>query len=275
MANALVDTEWVAKHALDPNVRLIEIDWDGLEEYKTGHIPGAIGWNWKSALWDPTARQFPIDDDFCARMAKAGIDNDTTVVFYGAPIQFGTYAWWVFKLFGHADVRMLDGGQVKWENEGRPITKDVPEIAPIAYNIQNQRKDIRAGRDHVLEEIDNPNCAILDHRSVEEYSGSRVGLPGKPDVGAERSGRIPGALHIPFDSLLNDDTTFKTIDQMADIIGSKAPEKSAQIISYCRLAHRATLASFVMTELLGYKNVRVYDGSWTEWGSIVGVPIER
>ena len=190
MTDALVDTNWVAKHVDDPNVRLIEINWDGVEDYNTGHIPGAIGWNWKSALWHPTERQFPTDDDFCARMANAGISNEKTVVIYGAPVQFGTYAWWVFKLFGHADVRMLDGGKVKWKNEGRPITQDIPEIAPATYTIENQHQNIRAGRDQVLEEIDNPDCAILDHRSVEEYSGSRVGLPGKPDVGAERYGRI-------------------------------------------------------------------------------------
>ncbi|OUS07511.1 hypothetical protein A9Q96_06275 [Rhodobacterales bacterium 52_120_T64] len=275
MTDALVDTNWVAKHVNDSNVRLIEIDWDGLEDYNTGHIPGAIGWNWKSALWDQTDRQFPTDDDFCARMSNAGVSNNTTVVFYGAPVQFGTYAWWVLKLFGHTDVRILDGGQVKWEKEGRPIAKDIPEIVLEKYTIKNKRMEIRAGRDHVLAEMNNSNCSILDHRSGEEYSGSRVGLPGKLDVGAERYGRIPGATHVPFDSLLNDDTTFKTIDQLTYIIGSLVPDKSGQIISYCRLAHRATLASFVMTELLGYKNVRVYDGSWTEWGSIVGVPIER
>lgn len=263
------------KHMFDPNVRLVEINRDGLDAYKAGHIPGAIGWNWKAALWDPLERQFPSDDEFCTRMATAGINNDTTVVFYGAPVQFGTYAWWVLNLFGHKDVRMLDGGQVKWEKEGRPITTDIPNLSVANYTIQTQRKDIRAGRDDVLREIKKPDCAILDHRSIEEYSGTRVSIPGTPDVGAERYGRIPGALHVPFDSLLNEDTTFKSIDEIAKIIGAQASDKSAQIISYCRLSHRATLASFVMTELLGYENVRVYDGSWTEWGSIVGVPIER
>ncbi len=275
MTAALVDTDWVVKHADDPNVRLIEIDWDGLEAYKVGHIPGAIGWNWKAALWDPFERQFPTNDDFCSRLGNYGIHSDTTVIFYGVPVQFGTYAWWVFRLFGHADVRMLNGGQVKWQREGRSITQEVPTISQVTYRMSGRSEQMRAGRDYVLEKIDDPACTILDHRSTEEYSGIRVGLPGKPDVGAERYGRIPGALHIPFDAFLNDDTTFKSTLEIRKILSALALDESQSIISYCRLAHRATLASFVMTELLGYENVRVYDGSWTEWGSIVGFPIER
>lgn len=275
METVLVDIDWVAGHINDPNVRLIEIDWDGLDAYKSGHIPGAIGWNWKVALWDPLERQFPSIEEFCSRMSAAGIGPETTVVFYGVPVQFGTYAWWVLKYFGHADVRMLDGGQVKWELEGRPTSTEVPEFSPVDYKLAERDDTIRAGREMVLQKLGNPDCTILDHRSEEEYSGARVGLPGKPDTGAERAGRIPGALHLPYDALLNDDTTFKSEDELRAIVSAYVPDNTQSVISYCRLAHRATLASFAMTELLGYTNVRVYDGSWTEWGSIVGVPIEK
>lgn len=272
---SLVDTDWIAAHVDDPNVRLIEIDWDGLVDYEAGHVPGALGWNWKAALWDPFEREFPSEADFAARLGAAGIAADTTVVFYGAPVQFGTYAWWVFRLMGHADVRMLDGGKVKWHAEGRPVTKDEPVVEPATYVVGPGTGGIRAGRDDVLANIGKPETVILDHRSPEEYSGERVGLPGKPDVGAERYGRIPGARHLPFDSLLNEDSSFKSKAELEEIVGRHVSSKDQPVLSYCRLSHRATLASFVMTELLGYENVRVYDGSWTEWGSMVGMPIER
>ncbi|MES0882528.1 sulfurtransferase [Roseibium sp. SCP14] len=272
---SLVNCDWVAKHSSDPNVRLIEIDWDGLQDYEAGHIPGALGWNWKAALWDPLERNFPSDEDFAARLGAAGISADTTVVFYGAPVQFGTYAWWVFKLFGHADVRLLDGGKVRWRLEGRPITQDIPKVDVSSYTLGQRAGHIRAGRDDVMKAIGETGTVILDHRSLEEYSGERVGLPGKPDVGAERYGRIPGARHVPFDSLLNGDTTFRSPNEIREIAGRFVTSPQQPVISYCRLAHRATLASFAMTELLDFENVRVYDGSWTEWGSMVGMPIER
>jgi thiosulfate/3-mercaptopyruvate sulfurtransferase len=272
---SLVETNWLAEHIADPTVRVIEIDWDGLTGYEAGHIPGCIGWHWKTMLWDPLEREFPKDEEWAQRLGNAGISQDTTVVIYGAPIQFGTYAWWVFKLFGHADVRILNGGKVKWENEGRALSTDEPIISKVDYGSPNRNENARVGRRNVLEKIGDPNCIILDHRSEEEYLGRRVGLPGKPDVGAERYGRIPGARHVPFDTLLNEDTSFKSADELQKIIGTYVTSKDMPVISYCRLAHRATLASFAMTELLGFSNVRVYDGSWTEWGSLVGVPIER
>lgn len=272
---SLVETDWLAERISDPSVRVIEVCWDGRTDYEAGHIPGSLGWHWKTELWDPFERQFPTDDEFSARLGRAGIGADTTVVFYGSPVQFGTYAWWVFKLFGHSDVRILNGGKVKWRNEGRALSKEEPTVAPVSYKMSPRRPDLRAGREDVLQAIDDPDCSILDHRSREEYVGERVGLPGKPDVGAERYGRIPGAVHVPFDSLLNDDTTFRAIHEIKEIIGASVDGADRPVISYCRLAHRATLASFAMTELLGHSNVRVYDGSWTEWGSMVGVPIER
>lgn len=272
---SLVDSEWLAGRLSDPGVRVIEIDWEGREAYSDGHLPGAAGWNWKAALWDPLTRQFPADEDFAARLGAAGVTRDTTVVLYGVPVQFGTYAWWVFKLFGHDDVRILDGGKEKWVAEGRPVEVDEPSFTPTEY-VRPERMDrIRATRDDVLAVLDDPATVILDHRSFEEYSGERVGLPGKPNVGAERSGRIPGARHVPFESLLNEDGTFRSAVEIADILRPHVTGPDTPVICYCRLAHRATLASFAITELLGFRNVRVYDGSWTEWGSMVGMPIER
>lgn len=271
----LVETEWLAQNLSNENLRIIEINWDGLKSYDTEHIPGSVGWNWKEALWDPFERQFPSESEFAARLGSVGIKADTTVIIYGAPIQFGTYAWWVFKLFGHKDVGILNGGKIKWRNEGRDLVADVPTFESCIYDIPRFSGKSRASRRDVLQALGNDQISILDHRSFEEYSGQRVGLPGKPDVGAERYGRIPTAKHLPFDSLLNDDSSFKSKEEIQAQVDALGLAPSSSIISYCRLAHRATLAYFAMTELLDFKDVRVYDGSWTEWGSLVGVPIER
>ncbi len=169
MTLALVSTDWVAAHVDDPTVKLIEVDWDGLDAYRTSHIPGAIGWNWKDALWDPFERQFPSDEEFCRRLGESGIGNNTTVVFYGVPVQFGTYAWWVFKYFGHDDVRLLDGGRVKWESDGRPLTRDVPVHSSAQYRNPDRNQTIRAGRDDVMGEIANlraPFSIIARTRSI-------------------------------------------------------------------------------------------------------------
>lgn len=271
----LVEPDWIEAHRNDPNVRLIEIDWDGTDAYEEGHIPGALGWNWKDALWDPLRREFPTPEEFARRLGNAGIGNDTTVVFYGCPVQFGTYGWWVFKYCGHMDARMLNGGQVRWEKDGRPLTKVVPEISPARYEPTRRIESMRVLCADVLTALQDPDALILDHRSPEEFCGTMVGVPGRADVGAERYGRIPGARHVHFADLLNADETFKSDGDLRAIFEAAGASADRDIISYCRLSHRATLAGFVLTELLGYKQLRVYDGSWTEWGSIVGVPIER
>ena len=272
---SLVSTDWIAENIDDPNICLIEIDRDGVSAYQSGHIPGALGWHWKSSLWDPLERQFPTSEDFAERLGAAGIGNETIVVFYGEPVQFGTYAWWVFKNMGHDDVRILDGGGVKWREEGRPISKSVPRVQRTEYRPSVRNDSIKVGRDDVLRQLEASDCRILDHRSVEEYLGERVAPLDMHDSGAERHGRIPGALSIPFDTLLNENTTFKSPDHLRQITSAKTSGFDQKIISYCRLSHRASLACFAMTEILDYSNVSVYDGSWTEWGSMVGVPIER
>lgn len=274
---ALVDLAWWDANKDRPDVCLIEIDWEGTEAYEAGHIPGALGWNWKDMLWDPLTRDFPSPEDFAARLSSAGIGPGTTVVFYGAPVQFGTYAWWVFRYCGHPRVRILDGGKTRWQKAGRALSRDVSVRKPAAYPPPGGPRDetMRVGRDAVLAALHDPGKILLDHRSAEEYNGLLVNVPGKPDIGAERYGRIPGARHLPFTEFLNEDDTFKSADALRAILDRHGATGEKPIISYCRLSHRATLAYFVVTELAGRGNISIYDGSWTEWGSMVGVPIER
>jgi len=276
----LIDTDWLVSHLDDPNIRLIEVNWIKTKAYDEGHIPGALGWNWKDWLWDAKIRKFPRAEDFAIRCGQSGITNDTTVIFYGEPIQFGTYGWWVFSLLKHPDCRILDGGKTRWRNEGHPFTTEIPEIKPNSYTPPDGiNESMRANREDILKNLsrfqEGGEMVLLDHRSFEEYNGELVNVPGMPDVGAERYGRIPGARHLHFTDFLREDTSFKSHDELQKMLEARGVNNTSDIISYCRLSHRATLAYFVMTELLGYKNVRNYDGSWTEWGSMVGMPIEN
>ncbi|NNE84874.1 MAG: sulfurtransferase [Alphaproteobacteria bacterium] len=276
----LVEPEWLEAHLDDPNLRILEFNWNATDSYDKWHIPGAQGWYWKDWCWDHTMRDFPTPEEFARRCAAAGISNDTLVVCYGDPPQFGTYGWWVMTYMGHADVRILNGGRVRWENEGRPQSTENPSFDAGDYTPHTGRNDaMRASRDDVLDRLDDVaaggETVLLDHRSPEEFNGERVNMIGVPDVGAERAGRIPGAKHLYFDDLLNEDMSFKSADELRALFEARGATADKDVISYCRLSHRATLAYFAMTELLGYERVRSYDGSWTEWGSIVGVPIER
>ncbi len=275
MPDALVDAAWVAAHAQDPTVRLIEVDMEGTKAYARGHIPGALGWHWKTMLWDPLRREFPDAATMAGRLGAAGIGNETTVVCYGEPLQFGTYGWWVLRLCGHRDVRLLDGGKVRWVREGRPLTGEVPSITPVPYAPAQPRPALRVFRDEVLRGLGNPGTVLLDVRSPEEYRGERVAPPGRPDDGAERAGRIPGAAHLHFLDLLGEDGMFKAPEAMRRLFEARGVTPEKEIVVYCRLSHRASLAAFALTQMLGYPRVRNYDGSWTEWGSVVGVPIER
>ncbi len=277
----LVTPEWLVANADNPKVKLIEIAGLGQDEmpvYKAGHVPGALGWKWKDMLWDPAMREFPTPENFAAQLGKHGIGNDTTVVFYGEGIQFGLYAWWAFRYCGHADVRVLDGGRDRWKAEGRPLTTEIPTLAAaVTYKPVARREGMRIHRDDVLAALDDANTVILDARSPEEYSGQRVGGPGGPDVGAVRYGRIPGAKHLFYMDLFEADKRFKPADALASLVVARGAARDNDIITYCRMSHRATVVYFVLTELLGFERerVRVYDGSWTEWGNLVGVPVER
>lgn len=277
--NVLVSPEWVAAHANDPKVRLIEVaglGQDEMQAYRAGHVPGAAGWKWKDMLWDSHMREFPSPEAFAKRLGEAGIGNDTTVVFYGEAIQFGIYAWWMFRYCGHTDVRLLDGGRYRWQAEGRPLTTEVPaQPEAVSYRPVARREAMRVGRDEVLAALDDKATVILDARSPEEYSGKRVGGPGGPDVGAVRYGRIPGARHLYYGDLLKADNSFKPAAELAALIGRHAAAPDEKIIAYCRMSHRATVVHFALTQILEFTNVRVYDGSWIEWGNLVGVPVER
>jgi thiosulfate/3-mercaptopyruvate sulfurtransferase len=277
---ALVSPPWLQEHLDDPGVRLVHIDSNETESYDRGHIPGAVGWNWKEWLWDPYIRDFPTPEEFARRCAEWGISNHTTVVIYGEPLQYGTYAWWVFKYMGHPDVRLLDGSWIRWKAEGRALVTDRPTIIPATYDPPKRRNDpMRARREQLLAEIEayrsGEKTVLLDHRSPQEFNAQRVNAPDRDDHGAERYGRIPGARHLYFEDFLNSDGTFKPKDELRRLLEQRGATPDKNIVSYCRLSHRATLAYFVMTQLLGYENVKSYDGSWTEWGSMVGMPIER
>ncbi len=276
---ALVNPEWLAAHQNDPKVKLIEIAGMGQDEmqaYRAGHVPGAICWKWKEALWDSHMRDFPSPDEFARRLGNAGIANDTTVVFYGEGIQFGVYAWWTFKYCGHENVKLLDGARDWWRESGRSLTTETPPpAAPVKYQPVKRNEAMRILRDEVLTSLGQPGKVILDGRSPEEYSGARVGGPGGPDVGALRYGRIPGAKHLFYGDLFQPNKAFRPLPELRALFTGRGAEADKDIIAYCRMSHRATVLYFVMTQLLGYPKVRVYDGSWTEWGNLVGVPVER
>lgn len=277
--SALVDPAWLDAHRTDPDVRLIEIAGMGQEQmqaYKAGHVPDAVCWEWEDMLWDAYARDFPSSEEFARRCGVAGIGNDTTVVFYGEGVQFGIYAWWTFRYCGHAKVKVLDGARYRWTAEGRPLVTEVPPPpTPVDYWPVKRREKMRIHRDKVLAALGREGTVILDGRSHDEYNGLRVGGPVGPDVGAVRYGRIPGAQHLYFEDLLDANKAFKPEHEIRALVESSGAVPQTDIIAYCRMSHRATVLYFVLTELLGYRKVRVYDGSWTEWGNLVGVPIER
>lgn len=278
-STALVTPEWLAAHKDDPSIHVIEVEGmrpDNLELYQSGHVPGARYWKWKEMFWDADERDFPSPEEFARRAAQAGIGNDSTVVFYAEEAQFGVYAWWVFRYCGHAKVCVLDGGRRRWARQGLPLERQVPPAAPPAeYRPGSRDEAMRAARDEVLATLGRGDTLLLDGRSPEEYRGELLGPPGSPDVGAMRYGRIPGALTLPFSTLLNDDTSFRTPQELLALVTERGVTDETDVITYCRLGHRATVLYFVLTELLGFRRVRVYDGSWIEWGNLVRAPIER
>jgi thiosulfate/3-mercaptopyruvate sulfurtransferase len=277
--NALVEPAWLEKHLHDPAVKLIEIagmGQDQMQAYKAGHIPGAQCWKWKEMLWDEYARDFPSPEEFARRCSAAGIANDTTVVFYGEGVQFGIYAWWAFRYCGHAKSKVLDGARHRWLAEGRSLgTEEPPPAMPVQYEPVKRNEKMRIRRDKVLAALGRNEKVILDGRSPEEYRGQRVGGPGGPDVGAVRYGRIPGAKHLYFEDVLDANKAFKPASEIRKLAESCGAASEREIIAYCRMSHRATVLYFALTQLLGYPKMRVYDGSWTEWGNLVGVPVER
>ncbi|RME78663.1 MAG: sulfurtransferase [Chloroflexi bacterium] len=271
----LVSTQWVADHLDDPQVRIVESDEDVLL-YNTGHIPGAVKIDWFNELNDPIVRDYLDTERFAQLVSAKGIGPDTTVVFYGDKNNWwAAYAFWVFQLFGHTNAKLMDGGRQKWLAEGRPMVKEIPNYPPATY--PTPRRDdskIRAFRDDVLKHLEKRGV-LVDVRSPGEYSGELLHMPDYPQEGALRGGHIPGARNIPWAKAANEDGTFKSAEELRQIYQTEGVTPDKEIIAYCRIGERSSHTWFVLTYLLGYPNVRNYDGSWTEWGNLVGAPIER
>jgi thiosulfate/3-mercaptopyruvate sulfurtransferase len=271
----LVSTQWVADHLNDPNVRVVESDED-IMLYEIGHIPGAIKLDWQSDLQDHVKRDFLDKAGFEALLSRKGIAPEHTVVFYGDKSNwYATYTLWLFKYFGHADTRVMDGGRAKWEAEGRPYTTEVPSYPATTYVAKEPNRSIRAFREDVLKAVESKSAELVDVRSPAEYSGEVIHMAGYPQEGAQRAGHITGAKSIPWGQAANPDGTFKTAQELSELYGGKGIKAEKPTIAYCRIGERASHTWFALTYLLGHENVSNYDGSWTEWGSLVNVPIEK
>ena len=272
---SLVSTEWVAEHGDDPNVRLIEVDVD-TSAYEQGHIAGAVGWNWQSQLQQTVRRDVIGKSDMEQLLGAAGVDNDSTVVLYGDNNNwFAAWAFWQMKYYGHGDVRLMNGGRVKWVAENRPLTTEPAAPSAKTYRAGDPDESIRAYRDYVLSAVGAGNISLVDVRAPAEYSGELLAPENLPQEGSQRGGHIPGAVNIPWGQAVAEDGSFKSADELAALYGGKGIDGSRETIAYCRIGERSSHTWFVLTQLLGHSNARNYDGSWTEWGSIVGAPIEK
>jgi thiosulfate/3-mercaptopyruvate sulfurtransferase len=273
----LVSTDWVAEHLQDPKIRLVESNEDTLL-YSSGHIPGAVHVDWTADLNDQIRRDYVGAEAFERLMSRIGVTPDTTVVFYGDKNNWwACYAFWVFQLFGHTNARVMDGGRLKWEKEKRELSREVPNYPPTTYAV-SERNDAphRAFRDEVLKFVESKG-QLVDVRSPDEYSGKKLHMPEYPNEGALRGGHIPGAKNIPWAKAINpDDGTFKTASELKQIyLEDQKLQPSGATIAYCRIGERSSHTWFTLKYLLGFPNIRNYDGSWTEWGNLVNVPIER
>jgi len=271
----LVETQWVADHLNDPKLRLVEVDVD-TAAYDSGHIPGALGWNWKKDTQQPIRRDIPDKSGVEELLSRSGISNNTTVIFYGDNNNwFAAYAYWALKYYGHDKVQLLDGGRVKWEKEGRAYSTEAPSYPATSYHFKSSpNEQIRAYREHVLSKIGK--AALVDVRSPKEFSGELLAPENLPQEGAQRGGHIPSAASIPWATAVNaEDGTFKSTEELKEIYGGKGVVPNKEVIAYCRIGERSAHTWFVLHELLGYPDVKNYDGSWTEWGSSIRVPIEK
>jgi thiosulfate/3-mercaptopyruvate sulfurtransferase len=275
--DVLVSTDWLADHLNDPNVRVVEVDED-TSAYGKGHVPGAVAVNWNSDLQDPLRRDFVSAEDFAKLQDRLGITNDTTVVLYGGNNNwFAAYAYWYYKVYGHRNVLLVDGGRKAWELEGRDLTTDTPAIEPTTgYKAGEPDTSIRAFRDQVQEHLGKDGAALIDVRSPEEFRGEKIAPDHLPQEAAQRPGHIPGAANIPWAKAVDGSTgKFLEADALRELYGNVGVTADKDVVAYCRIGERSAHTWFVLHEILGFQNVKNYDGSWTEWGSLVGVPIER
>ena len=272
---SLATTQWVADHGSDANVRLVEVDVD-TTTYEQGHVAGAVGWNWQSQLQQNVRRDLITKEEMEELLGSAGIDNDTTVILYGDNNNwFAAWALWQLKYYGHRDVKLMNGGRAKWAAENRPLTTDVPSPGRKTYRVSEPNESIRAYREQVLAAVNASSISLVDVRAPAEYNGELLAPAHLPQEGAQRGGHIPGAANIPWGTAVQEDGTFKSADDLQQIYGGKGIDGRRETIAYCRIGERSSHTWFVLTQLLGHQNVRNYDGSWTEYGSIVRAPIEK
>jgi thiosulfate/3-mercaptopyruvate sulfurtransferase len=274
--DVLVDTQWVEDHLTDDSIRIVEVD-ENPALYAESHIPGAIGFDWKKDLQDPVKRDFLGPDDFASLMGGRGISNDHTVVLYGDRNNwFAAYTYWYFKYYGHDNVKLVNGPREKWIGEDRPTTQDVPSYDSAKFQVSGQDDAIRAKREEVLAVLGAGSHRLVDVRSPQEFSGELIAMPGYEQEGAQRAGHIPTAKSVPWAQAVREDGTFKSREELEELYTTKGViDGDTPIVAYCRIGERSAHTWFVLHELLGRDDVRNYDGSWTEWGNMVAVPIEK
>ena len=271
----LVTTDWLAEHLNDDGVVVAEVD-ENPDLYDEGHIAGAVKLHWRDDLQDPVERDLVDKPTFERLLSKRGIANDTTLVLYGDKNNwFAAYAYWYLKIYGHGDVRILDGGRQKWADEGREFTTETPQPQQADYKANERDESIRTYRDSVRAQIGDQSKALVDVRSPQEYAGDLIAPPGYEQEGAQRAGHIPTAASIPWATAVRDDGTFKSADELRELYEGKGVTPEKEVTAYCRIGERSAHTWFVLRELLGYETVKNYDGSWTEWGNLVDVPIEK
>jgi thiosulfate/3-mercaptopyruvate sulfurtransferase len=271
--DVLVSADWARAHLDDPSVRFVEVDVD-TTAYDQSHIPGAVGWNWTSQLADGLRRDIATREEFSALLNKSGIGPDTTVVLYGDNNNwFAAWAYWQLHLYGHTNTRLINGGRKFWLDNNLPLSTDVPDYPETGYSLPEADFSLRAFRDDILPRIGDGDLTLVDVRSPAEFNGEVIAPPGMTET-AQRAGHIPGAASIPWAQQVREDGTFKSAEELTALYAAKGVEADDDVIAYCRIGERSSLSWFVLHELLGFARVRNYDGSWTEWGSMVGVPIE-
>ena len=274
ITDVLVTTDWVAQHATDTGTRVVEVDVD-TTAFDQAHVPGAAGWNWTTDLCDTRIRDIVPADNLEKLLGRTGIDNETTIVLYGDNNNwFAAWAFWQLKIYGHEDVRIMDGGRKKWLAEGKELSPDTPKAAGKSYKAKDPDNSLRAFLPEVQDAVKGNKAALVDVRSPAEFTGEILAPPGLPET-CQRGGHIPGAKSMPWAKLANDDGTFKSVDEIKKLYDGVGVTGDKPIIAYCRIGERSSHSWFALKYLLGYNNVKNYDGSWTEWGNLVGAPVEK